>query len=158
MEKTSCWEDNSQDDEVLTAVLLRIQDFWDVTLCRWVTNSHHARSILNCLNLKGIAFLQNIRNHSSSYTVLQPRSHEFPRQVCHFDKKLPTVYDTWRFITIFTTSLPLCLLPSQINPFTPPHPIYLRPILTLMSHACLVQYVILSLPVVFNLYHPHRNQ
>jgi len=63
-----------------------------------------------------------------------------------------------RFITIFITSLSLCLLPSQINLFTQPHPIHLKPILTLMSHACLVQYVILSLPVVFNLYHPHCKQ
>jgi hypothetical protein len=130
-------------------VLLRIQDFWDVTLCCWVTNSHHAGSILNCLILKALHSFKisrtthpvtecDIPEDMNSRDNSHPRRHEFPRQFSHLDKKLPTVYDTCRFITIFKTSLPLCLPPSQINPFTLPHPIYLRPILTLTSHASLV--------------------
>jgi hypothetical protein len=48
------------------------------------------------LNPEGTAFLQNIRSHSTSDTVWHPRRHEFPRQVSHLDKKLPTVtYSLW---------------------------------------------------------------
>ena len=137
IEETYCWENNSS-DEVLTAVLLRIQDFRGCDTLLLGNQFPSCRVNLELLNPEGTAFLQNIWNHSSSDRVWHPRRHEFPRQFSHLDKKLPTVYDTCRFITIFKTSLPLCLPPSQINPFTLPHPIYLRPILTLTSHACLV--------------------
>ena len=90
MEKIACWEDNSWDNEVLTAVLLRIQDFWDVTLCCWVTNSHHAGSILNCLILKA---LHSFKISGTTHPVWHPRKTWIPKTSRSFRQEV--TYSLW---------------------------------------------------------------
>jgi hypothetical protein len=53
--------------EALTAVLLRIQVFWNVLLCGWVDGSW---------NFQGLQYLQNMRKDSPNHKVSHPRTPE----------------------------------------------------------------------------------
>jgi hypothetical protein len=134
MEMTPCWEGYRQNKRFSQQCCwgFKSSGTW-CSVVRWVVPDMQGQTALNCWILKALHSFKTSRTTHPMTQCNIPEDMMNPWQVSHLDKKLPTVYETWRFVTIFITT---CLLLSHINPITPPHHISWRPLLTLTSYAC----------------------